>query len=117
MEEDFRHLSDLSALARQRLSRWALNGSDQSRWPGNVNLRLDGLDVGRLMSELRDMAFSAGSACGSGTGKPSRVLKAIGLSDRAAKSSIRLGFGRYTNVQEVEDACARLEAAAAAQGA
>ena len=117
MEEDFRHLSELSGLARQRLSRWELNGSAQSRWPGNLNLRLEGLDVGRLMSELRDIAFSAGSACGSGSGKPSRVLKAIGLSDRSAKSSVRLGFGRYTSVQEVEDACARLEAAAAAQGA
>lgn len=117
MEEDFRHLSALSTLARQRLSWWSLNGSADQRWPGNVNLRLDGLDVSRLMSELRDLAFSAGSACGSGTGKPSRVLKAIGLSDRAAKSSVRLGFGRYTSVQEVEDACARLEAAAAAQGA
>lgn len=117
IEEDFRHLSALSILARQRLSRWTLNGSADQRWPGNVNLRLEGLDVSRLMSELRDLAFSAGSACGSGTGKPSRVLKAIGLSDRAAKSSVRLGFGRYTSVQEVEDACARLEAAAAAQGA
>ena len=116
MDEDMRHLAALSARARAVLHRWTLNGSETVRWPGNLNLRLDGLDVSRLMSDLRDVAFSAGSACGSGTGKPSRVLKALGLADSAAKSSIRLGFGRYTTEEEVEDACARIEAAAAAQG-
>ena len=116
MDEDRRHLEMLSTAARSILHRWTLNGSADARWPGNLNLRLDGLDVGRLMSDLRDVAFSAGSACGSGTGKPSRVLKALGLSDREAKSSVRLGFGRYTVLGDVEDACARIEAAAAAQG-
>lgn len=117
MEADFQHLQGLAALLRSRLSRWRLNGSESARWPGNANLRLDGLDAGRLISELRGLAFSAGSACGSGTGKPSRVLKAIGLSDAQAKSSIRVGLGRYTTQSDVEDACAMIEAAAAAQGA
>lgn len=116
MAEDVQHLQGLSALARSRLHRWTCNGSETARWPGNLNLRIDGLDAGRLISELRGIAFSAGSACGSGSGKPSRVLKAIGLSDREAKSSIRLGFGRYTTMREIEDACAIIEAAAAAQG-
>lgn len=116
MEEDRAHLALLSERARAILHRWTLNGSAGQRWPGNLNLRLDGLDIGRLMSELRSVAFSAGSACGSGTGKPSRVLKAIGLADGQAKSSIRLGFGRYTTLREIEDACARIEAAAVAQG-
>lgn len=116
MEADFQHLQGLAALARSILSRWTLNGSDVSRWPGNLNLRIDGLDVIRLMSELRGVAFSAGSACGSGTGKPSHVLKAIGLADIAAKGSIRLGFGRYTTRDEIEDACRRIEAAAVSQG-
>ena len=116
METDFQHLQGLAAAARTALAGWTLNGSEVSRWPGNLNLRLDGLDVPRLMSDLRGIYFSAGSACGSGTGKPSRVLKAIGLADRAAKSSVRLGFGRYTTIQEVEDACARIAAAAVAQG-
>lgn len=117
MEQDFQHLQGLAALARAILGRWALNGSDTARWPGNLNLRIDGLDVVRMMSELRDVAFSAGSACGSGTGKPSRVLKAIGLADSAAKGSIRLGFGRYTTRDEVEEACRQIEAAAVSQGA
>jgi cysteine desulfurase len=68
------------------------------------------------MSDCRDLAFSAGSACASGSGKASHVLKALGLNDAALKSSVRLGFGRYTTLREIEDACAKLNAAAAAQG-
>jgi cysteine desulfurase len=64
MEKDFQHLQGLAVLSRSILSRWILNGSETSRWPGNLNLRLSGLDAGRLISELRDVAFSAGSACG-----------------------------------------------------
>lgn len=116
MDEDARAVEGLWSAARAALSRWTLNGSAARRWHGNLNVRLDGLDVGRLMSDLRDVAFSAGSACASGSGRPSHVLRALGLDDRQAKSSIRLGFGRYTDPRELEDACARLDAAAAAQG-
>lgn len=94
---------------------WTLNGSRDERYPGNLNLRLAGLDVARLMSELRDIAFSAGSACASGSGRPSHVLRAIGLSDAEAKSSIRLGFGRYTSEEELMTALDRVDAAARAQ--
>lgn len=102
--------------ARTALGRWELNGSATRRWHGNLNLRLPGLDVSRLMSDLRDVAFSAGSACASGSGRPSHVLSALGLSESDAKASIRLGFGRYTDPGELEDACTRINAAAAAQG-
>ena len=95
----------------------SLNGSEHSRWPGNLNLRLDGLNFPRLMSDCRNIAFSAGSACGSGTGKPSRVLTAIGLEAQQSRNAIRLGFGRYTTREEVETACRMIEAAAVAQGA
>ena len=71
-----------------------------------------GLDVARVMSELRDVAFSAGSACASGSGRPSHVLRAIGLSDAEARSSIRLGFGRYTTAHELIAAIDRIRAAA-----
>ena len=113
---DFQHLSGLAALARSILSRWVLNGSETARWPGNLNLRLDGLNFPRLLSDCRNIAISAGSACGSGTGAPSRVLSAIGLDPREARNSIRLGFGRYTTMEEVEVACRALDAAAVAQG-
>jgi cysteine desulfurase len=116
MDADREHLVALWWTGRGLLERWTLNGSAEQRWPGNLNLRLDGLDVARLMSELRDLAFSAGSACASGSGRSSHVLRAIGLSEGQARSSIRLGFGRYTRLREVEDACARIDAAAAAQG-
>lgn len=116
MAEDAAHVAALWTKARDMLSGWTLNGSAGQRWHGNLNLRRDGLDVARLMSDLRDIAFSAGSACASGSGRPSHVLRAIGLDERAAKSSIRIGFGRYTSLGDVEDACARIDAAAAAQG-
>ncbi|PNU04941.1 cysteine desulfurase family protein [Novosphingobium guangzhouense] len=116
MTQDAEHCAALWHAARAVLNRWTLNGPATDRWHGNLNLRLAGLDVARLMSDLRDIAFSAGSACASGSGRPSHVLRALGLSDREAKSSIRLGFGRYSSLREVEDACARIEAAAAAQG-
>jgi len=94
---------------------WTLNGSAERRWRGNLNVRREGLDVGRLMSELRDVAFSAGSACASGSGRTSHVLTAIGLSAADARSSIRLGFGRYTTVEEIDEASAMIREAAARQ--
>jgi cysteine desulfurase len=101
---------------REALPEWTLNGSAEARWKGNLNLRRDGLDVARLMSDCRDLAFSAGSACASGSGRPSHVLRALGLGDAQAKSSIRLGFGRYTTLDEVEEAAAMIRGAAARQG-
>ncbi len=116
METDFQHLSSLYERARSILSRWTVNGCETGRWPGNLNLRLDGLYFPRLLSDCRTIAFSAGSACGSGTGAPSRVLSAIGLDPKEARNSIRLGFGRYTTHDEVETACRMLDAAAREQG-
>ena len=116
MAADAAHVSELWNLARGILTGWTLNGSAEKRWKGNLNIRRVGLDVARLMSDLRTIAFSAGSACASGSGRPSHVLRAIGLTDAEAKSSIRLGFGRYSTREQIEDACARIEAAAVAQG-
>jgi cysteine desulfurase len=112
------HVGRLWARAIDRLEpEWIVNGATDARYHGNLNVRRDGLDVGRLMSDLRDVAFSAGSACASGSGRPSHVLKAIGLSDVEARSSIRIGFGRYTTEAEIDSAIARIEAAAARQRA
>jgi cysteine desulfurase len=61
------------------------------------------------------MAFSLGSACASGSGRPSHVLRALGLTDRAARSSIRLGFGRYTTEDELVSAIRGIVAAAGEQ--
>ena len=67
------------------------------------------------MSDLREIAFSAGSACASGSGRSSHVLRALGLSEAQARSSIRLGFGRYTTEAELTEAIDRIIAAAEAQ--
>jgi cysteine desulfurase len=115
-DADGAHVSGLWERARAIFSGWTLNGSAGQRWHGNLNLRRPALDVSRLMSDLRDIAFSAGSACASGSGRPSHVLRAIGLTDTEAKTSVRIGFGRYTLAAQLEDACARIVAAAAAQG-
>ena len=114
-DDDAAHVEALWEAARNALPGFTLNGSSGQRWRGNLNIRREGLDIARLMSDLRDIAFSAGSACASGSGKPSYVLRAIGLSDKEARSSIRLGFGRYSRVHEVTEACARIAAAAEAQ--
>jgi len=115
-EEDAAHVASLWEAARDELVRWTLNGSETERWMGNLNLRLNGLDVARLMSECRRVMFSAGSACASGSGRPSHVLRALGLADSEARSSIRLGFGRYTTRDELIEACRAIDAAAKAQG-
>ena len=119
MEEDAAHIKALWQLARAKFVGWTLNGSAEARWHGNLNIRRaeeqGGLDVARLMSEVRDVAFSAGSACASGSGKPSHVLTALGLAREQARSSIRLGFGRYTSEEELARAADRIILAAAQQ--
>lgn len=115
-DEDATHVEGLWAKARALFAGWTLNGSADRRWHGNLNIRRDGLDVARLMSDCRDVMFSAGSACASGSGRPSHVLKAIGLSDAEARNSIRLGFGRYTTLADIEAAADKINTAAEAQG-
>jgi cysteine desulfurase len=111
-EADREHVERLWDSARAATRAWNFNGSTEHRYRGNLNLRRDGVDSARLISELRGIAFSAGSACASGSGRPSHVLSAIGLSDREARSSIRLGFGRYTTEAELGEALALIDAAA-----
>ncbi len=115
-QEDAALVEALWQRARELFDGWTLNGSAEHRWHGNLNLRRDGLDVARLMSDCRQVMFSAGSACASGSGRPSHVLRAIGLTDAEAKSSIRLGFGRYTSLEDIETAAAMINAAAREQG-
>ena len=115
MEQDAEHVAELWDRAVAAFSDWTINGSTTLRYKGNLNIRREGVDVGRLMSECRNIAFSAGSACASGSGRPSHVLRAIGLSDAQAKSSIRLGFGRYTTAQEIDIAAETINRAAEQQ--
>jgi cysteine desulfurase len=115
-DADSVHIEKLYELAVTTLGPgWIINGSLDHRYRGNLNIRRENLDAARLISDMRNIAFSLGSACASGSGRPSHVLRAIGLSDRAARSSIRLGFGRYTGEDELVSACRRINEAAIEQ--
>jgi cysteine desulfurase len=114
-EEDHAHVERLWDIARARLQGWTINGSEERRYRGNLNVRREGVDSTRLISEVREVAFSAGSACASGSGRPSHVLRALGLGDREARSSLRLGFGRYTSEPDLLRALDLIEDAAARQ--
>ncbi|MEY4619770.1 MAG: hypothetical protein RIS65_942 [Pseudomonadota bacterium] len=102
MDADAAHVSALWDRAASAFADWTINGSVTERYKGNLNIRRDGVDAARLISDCRNIAFSAGSACASGSGRPSHVLRALGLTDAQAKSSIRLGFGRYTTAEEID---------------
>ena len=116
MAEDAAHIAQLWDMACGMLPQgWTINGSTTARYRGNLNIRKAGVDVARLMSELRHIAFAAGSACASGSGRPSHVLRALGLSDAEAKSSIRIGFGRATLEEDLRSALKEIFRAADAQ--
>jgi cysteine desulfurase len=114
-QEDMAHIAGLADKARALFGEWTVNGSLDQRYAGNLNIRRAGLDVSRLMSDVRGVAFSAGSACASGSGRPSHVLAALGLEPAQIKSSIRLGFGRYNSIEEVEQAAHLINQAAEKQ--
>jgi cysteine desulfurase len=114
--QDHAHVEALWARTQAVLGdSWSLNGSADHRYHGNLNLRSPGIDAARLISELRGIAFSAGSACASGSGRPSHVLSALGLTEREARSSVRIGFGRYTSEEELVQALTMIADAAARQ--
>jgi cysteine desulfurase len=113
--EDDEHVERLWNTARSLAAGWTLNGAAEQRYHGNLNIRRDGVDSSRLISELRQVAFSAGSACASGSGRSSHVLAALGLSEREARSSIRIGFGRYTAESDLRAALTLILGAAERQ--
>ena len=79
-----------------------VNGTMQERLPNNLNFFIEGIRADRLMLELRDLAFSNSSACSSDSNKPSKILKAIGLTDEQAMCSVRFGFGRFNTKEEID---------------
>lgn len=95
-----RFLSDLSKTYPDA----QLNGSLSHRLPNNVHLTIPGVDNERLMMELDEQGImvATGSACSASSDEPSHVLRAIGLSDEAARSSLRITFGRETDEADVD---------------
>jgi cysteine desulfurase len=79
-----------------------LNGHPTRRLPGNVNLSFAYVEGESLLMGLKDVALSSGSACTSASLEPSYVLKALGVGDDLAHSSIRYGIGRFNTEEEVD---------------
>jgi cysteine desulfurase len=79
-----------------------VNGSMEHRLPGNLNVCFNNVDAEILMTAVRDVAVSSGSACNSEKVDPSHVLKAMGLSDEDAGSSIRFGIGSFNSREEID---------------
>jgi len=79
-------------------------GASVPRLPQTCSIVLRGVRAANMIARARGLAFSAGSACSSGTGKPSHVLVGIGLSDRDALSTVRLSLGRPTSHDDVDRA-------------
>jgi cysteine desulfurase len=85
-----------------------LNGSPDQHVPGIVNISFAFVEGESLIMALRDLAVSSGSACTSASLEPSYVLRALGLNDEMAHSSIRFSIGRYTTEQDIDDAIAKV---------
>ncbi len=79
-----------------------LNGHPTERLPGNLNLSFAFVEGESMMMGIRDVAVSSGSACTSASLEPSYVLRAIGVGDDLAHSSIRFGLGRFNTEAEVD---------------
>jgi cysteine desulfurase len=85
-----------------------VNGSMEHRLPGNLNMSFVYVEGESLLMGINDVAVSSGSACTSATLEPSYVLKALGLGDDVAHSSIRFGLGRFNSQAEVDYVAAKV---------
>ncbi len=77
------------------------NGHPERRLPGNLNVCFTGVEADAILAGLHEVALSTGSACASGSGEPSHVLRALGLSDALARSAVRFGIGRANTAEEL----------------
>jgi len=111
--------SEVDRIARLRDALWQgiagcsglrRNGSVEHCSPNHLNVCFSGLNGETLMLSLRELALSSGSACTSATMEPSYVLKAMGLSDEDADSSLRFSLGRFTSEEDIDKAVAHIRA-------
>jgi cysteine desulfurase len=121
MDAEARRLLSLRGRLWDRLSESLagvfLNGHPERRLPGNLNLSFEGIQADALISDLKEVAVSTGSACSSAKPETSHVLRALGCDERRARSSIRIGLGRFTTADEIEIAADALITAVATQRA
>ena len=79
-----------------------VNGNMEHHLPGNLNISFNYVEGESLLMGLKDIALSSGSACTSASLEPSYVLKALGVGDELAHSSLRFGIGRFTTEEEID---------------
>jgi cysteine desulfurase len=87
---------------QSRLEETFVNGSMEHRLPGNLNISFAFVEGEAMMMAIKDVAVSSGSACTSASLEPSYVLRALGVGDELAHSSIRFGLGRFNTEEEVD---------------
>jgi cysteine desulfurase len=87
---------------QRRLDETFLNGHPTERLPGNLNISFAYVEGEALMMGIKDVAVSSGSACTSASLEPSYVLRALGVGDDLAHSSIRFGVGRFNTEEEID---------------
>jgi cysteine desulfurase len=106
MAEENRRLLDLRSKLQagifEKLEDVTLNGHPTERLPGNLNLSFAYVEGESLLMGISDVAVSSGSACTSATLEPSYVIRALGVSEELAHSSIRFGLGRFNTEEEVD---------------
>jgi cysteine desulfurase len=106
MDEEGKRLIALRERLRQgimdQLSEVYVNGHPTQRLPGNLNLSFDYVEGAALLMAMKNVAVSSGSACTSANVEPSYVLRALGIGDDLAHSSIRFGLGRFNTEDEVD---------------
>lgn len=106
MEEENKRIIALREKLHQgiteKLDYVSLNGHPEHRLPNNLNVSFAYVEGEGLMMAMKDLAVSSGSACTSASLEPSYVLKALGVGDELAHSSIRFGLGRFTTEEEVD---------------
>ena len=90
-----------------------VNGDIDRRVSGNLNISFNFVEGESLMMALRDLALSSGSACTSASLEPSYVLRALGLNDELAHSSLRISIGRFTTAEEIDYSVEKIHEAVA----
>lgn len=88
-----------------------LNGHRTQRYPGNINISFACVEGESMIGAIKDIAVSSGSACTSSSLEPSYVLRALGIDEELAHTSIRFGIGRFTTKEEVDFAIKSVKAA------
>nr|AFK34747.1 unknown [Medicago truncatula] len=108
MEHDEKRISALQQRLlngiRDKLDGVVVNGSMERRYVGNLNLSFAYVEGESLLMGLKEVAVSSGSACTSASLEPSYVLRALGVEEDMAHTSIRFGIGRFTAEEEIDRA-------------